>query len=138
MNKLSRRDWMTWAVAAAGSLSFEEALGSAKHPNKRHFGDRPPAGSAPDSLNGLAQAKGLRFGSCIGTGIIKAELELLPDNVRARPRRPSAYENTQVRVLMASQCGILVPENELKFYAVQPQSGVFDFRRAQSHGHARS
>ncbi|HEY0281246.1 MAG TPA: endo-1,4-beta-xylanase [Rhizomicrobium sp.] len=131
MSKLSRRDWMITAAAAAGGMSFGQALGAAKRPNEPgRYAGREPGGSAPDSLNGIARTKGLRFGSCIGTGPTKGELELLRPEVLARPRRASAYEDTQMRVLTASQCGIVVPENELKFYVLRPRPGVFDFRRA--------
>ncbi len=84
-----------------------------------------PGASAPDSLNGLAMAKGLRFGSCLGTGPSGA-----PHGPGFDPARANSYDNPQVREIFARECGILVPENELKWYAVRPTPDVFDFTRA--------
>ena len=70
------------------------------------------AGSAPDSLNGLGAAKGMGFGSCLGgTG----------------GRRTSSFGDPRMRALMIEQCGILVPENELKWQALRPDAKTFDF-----------
>jgi endo-1,4-beta-xylanase len=75
------------------------------------------AGSAPDSLNGLAAAKGMGFGSCLG----------------GSPEWPtSAFASTAMRRLMIEQCGILVPENELKWQALRPSAKSFDFSRADA------
>lgn len=71
------------------------------------------AGTAPDSLNGLAKAKGMGFGSCLGGGYDS-----------------SSYQDPKVRELMVAQCGILVPENELKWVALRPDAKTFDFARA--------
>jgi len=129
MSRLSRRDWMVSAAAAAGFLPFEGAF--AAHRKHRH-GHWKPAGAAPDSLNGLARAKGLRFGSSIGMDPTKEGLELLSPEVLARPRRAPSFDDPRVRALMVEQCGILVPENELKWYTVRPGPRTFDFRRADA------
>jgi endo-1,4-beta-xylanase len=118
---------MMSAVVAASCLPFEGAF-AAHH--KHAHGHWKPAGIAPDCLNAVARTKGLRFGSSIGAGASKGELALLPENVRARPRRPPSFADPRVRALMVSQCGILVPENELKWYVVRSRPGKFDFRRA--------
>ncbi|HEY5347889.1 MAG TPA: endo-1,4-beta-xylanase, partial [Rhizomicrobium sp.] len=77
------------------------------------FADK--AGSAPDSLNALGAAKGMGFGSCLGdTG----------------GRRTSAFGDPRMRALMIEQCGILVPENELKWQALRPDAKTFDFSGA--------
>lgn len=138
MSKLSRRDWMMSAVAAASCLTFEDAFAASRrfhkhrrgHAHRRHQRHWEEAGIAPDSLNGVAQTKGLRFGSSIGTGSTKGELELLSKDVLARPRRAPSFADPRVRALMVAQCGILVPENELKWYAVRPDPRTYDFRRA--------
>ncbi len=72
------------------------------------------------SLDVLARRKGLRFGSCIG-GI--------------------NFADPRYRELVASQCGLITPENELKWQATRPDAGRFDFRAAdrlvdwaKSHG----
>jgi len=72
-----------------------------------------PAGAAPDSLNGLAKTKGLAFGSCLGGG-----------------KDSYSFRDPQVRALMIEQCGMLVPENELKWVALRPDAKSFDFTRA--------
>ncbi|MEO8115111.1 MAG: endo-1,4-beta-xylanase [Phenylobacterium sp.] len=61
-------------------------------------GAAAPAGS----LDELARAKGLRFGSAIGAA-----------HGMADPRN---------RAVIAAQCGLVVPENELKLYALKPKA----------------
>lgn len=98
---LSRRDLIAAALAAA-------AAGCAK-------GSAAKAGSAPDSLNGLAAKKGLGFGSCIGgTG----------------NQRSSSFNDERVREILIRECGMLVPENELKWVALRPDAETFDFAAA--------
>jgi endo-1,4-beta-xylanase len=63
------------------------------------------------SLNALAREKGFSFGTALST----------------RGLRDAAYVQ-----LIREQCGILVPENELKMPVLQPQPGVFDFARADA------
>jgi endo-1,4-beta-xylanase len=66
------------------------------------------------SLNALAKAKGMRFGSCIaagGGGSIAA-----PDYVQ----------------VVTGECGLLVPENEMKMQALRPGPDQFDFRRGDA------
>jgi endo-1,4-beta-xylanase len=83
------------------------------------------AGTAPDSLNALAAAKGLRFGSCLGTGPSGAPHPSNWDGTRA-----NSYDDPKVREIFVRECGILVPENELKWYTVRPSAAAFDFTRA--------
>ncbi len=118
MKHLTRRACMGTALAA---LTVDQAF-AAHH--------KPHSSLAPDSLHAVARSKGMGFGSCIGTGIIPSEQELLPERVRNGPRRPSAFADPKMRALFAAQCGILVPENELKFYTLRPAPNKFDFRRA--------
>ena len=143
MSKLSRRDWMMSAMAAASCLPFEEAfaasLRSHRHgrgqAHRRHHGHWEKAGIAPDSLNGIAMSRGLRFGSSIGLDSTKEGLALLPPEVLARPRRAPSFSDADVRRLMVEQCGIVVHENELKWYVVRPDSKTYDFRRADTIVH---
>jgi endo-1,4-beta-xylanase len=65
---------------------------------------------APDALDSLAQAKGMRFGSSLG----------------GRGLADAKYAE-----LIAAQCGIIVPENELKMPFIQPAPGEFRFDRAE-------
>ena len=107
MSELSRRHMLALSAAALAPL--------------------PAFARAPDSLNGLAAAKGLRFGSCLGTGPSGA-----PHGPAFDPRRSASYDDPHVQAIFARECGILVPENELKWYAVRPTPHVFDFTRADT------
>jgi endo-1,4-beta-xylanase len=123
MSNLSRRNCMTLALAAAGSLTFEEASG-ARHRHSPKHAHR--AGSAPDSLNGIARSRGLRFGNALGSG---------PSGAPARPgaipdTRSNQFDDKKLRALMIAQCSILVHENELKWYALRKTPTGFDFSRA--------
>jgi endo-1,4-beta-xylanase len=86
--------------------------------------DEGPKATGPGSLNALARRKGLRFGSCLGTGPSGACHSALEGT------RANSYDDEHVRTLMVGQCGILVPENELKWYSLRPSAKEFDFRRA--------
>jgi endo-1,4-beta-xylanase len=87
----------------------------------------PARASAPDSLNTLAAAKGLRFGSCLGTGPSGA-----PPQPGATDTRPNQFTDAALKALFVAQCGVLVPENELKWYSVRPSADAFDFTRADT------
>jgi endo-1,4-beta-xylanase len=69
---------------------------------------RALANTAP-SLNALADAKGMRFGSCIGAG------------------NSGSFRNPRYAALVERECGLLVPENEMKWQAVRPSAKTFDF-----------
>jgi endo-1,4-beta-xylanase len=67
--------------------------------------------SGADSLEALARARGLHFGTALsGRGL-------------ADPRYLE---------LVRSQCGVVVPENALKMPSVQPTPGQFQFERAEA------
>jgi len=83
------------------------------------------AGTAPDSLNGLAAAKGLRFGSCLGTGPSGA-----PRQAGVTGDRANQFDDERLKAIFVRECGVLVPENELKWYAIRPNATDFDFARA--------
>ncbi len=116
---ISRRDCMVLGLAA----TLEPAL-AAKKVLK--------AGTAPGSLNAIAGTKGLMFGSAIGLDSTKEGDALLPPDVLARPRRAPSFNDPKMRRLLAEQCGIVVHENELKWYVVRPDPNTFDFRRADT------
>jgi endo-1,4-beta-xylanase len=73
-----------------------------------------PAFAADDTpLRDLAKAKGLYFGSAVGAG----------------PKGP--FDDPRYRAILARECGVLVPENELKWYVVRARGPqYFDFERA--------
>jgi len=74
------------------------------------IGQRPTSLALPGSLRDTASARGLEFGAAIAW-------EELVDN--------PAYAK-----VVAQQCGILVPEVELKWNALRPTPQEFDFRSA--------
>jgi endo-1,4-beta-xylanase len=139
MSRLSRRECMGQGIgwAAAGAMAFDSAFAGPGpkrdikhgrgHPHHHRFFDK--AGSAPDSLNGLALAKGLAFGCCLGTGGHKTAATTAP-SLKPLGKIKSGYDDPQMRGLLVAQCGILVPENELKMYALRPTPKGFDFSRA--------
>ncbi len=111
MTELSRRDVLATGAAVAASAVIPAAAQT--------------AGSAPNSLNGIATTKGLRFGSCLGTGPSGA-----PPQHGVTDTRPNQFSDAAFRALFLAQCGVLVPENELKWYAVRPSATEFNFDRA--------
>lgn len=79
-------------------------------------GGVPPAGDGGPSLHALAQAKGMRFGTAVGVG--------------APGSLTGAFHDPRYLQLVAEQCGILVHENELKWYVLRPDAETYDFQRA--------
>ena len=68
--------------------------------------------AGPNSLDAIAQAKGRRFGSAIGMG---------------------QFPDDRYRALIEAECGVIVPENELKMPAIHPVGpDAFDFTRADT------
>src|SRR6059036_15146 len=75
-------------------------------------GQAVAAGSDPQSLAGLARAKGLTgFGNAIGGVGVPG----------------SALSDFGARGIQLRECNILVPENELKWTAVRPNPKDFNF-----------
>jgi endo-1,4-beta-xylanase len=84
-----------------------------------------PNADAAASLHALARTKGMRFGSAVSDGAA------------------GSINDSNYAALLAADCGLLVPENELKWRAIRPDSERFDFSRfdrildyAQAHGMA--
>lgn len=76
-----------------------------------------PAFARSASLASLARDKGLYFGSAVGAGPVGS--------------LTGSFEDTAYRQILAQECGVLVPENELKWYVVRAGGPeVFDFSRA--------
>jgi endo-1,4-beta-xylanase len=85
----------------------------------------PSLQSETASLNALARKKGMRFGSTVSDGAA------------------GSINEPHYAALLAAQCGILVPEIELKWRAIRPDRDHFDFSRfdpilkfSQAHGMA--
>lgn len=72
-------------------------------------------GADDESLHKLAAAKGLSFGSAVGAG---------PGGLAG------SFSDARYRALLLRECGVLVCENEMKWYALRPNAQTFDFARA--------
>ena len=75
------------------------------------IGTPPALAARPDSLAGIAHAAGLTFGAAAGNEV---------------------FTDVAYRDLFIAQSAMLVPENALKFDALQPQQGVFNFAPADA------
>jgi endo-1,4-beta-xylanase len=96
-------NWSRRKILAAGLTAGLGALPA--------HGEELESEAGPDSLESLALAKGLHFGTALsGRGL-------------ADPRYLE---------LVRSQCGVVVPENALKMPMVQPAPGEFQFDRAEA------
>lgn len=98
MKPISRREGLALTLGAAAIAAAPRAM----------------AQSAMPSLDALAKAKGMRFGSCIAAG------------------GGSSFSNSRYAALVERECGLLVPENELKWQAIRPTATTFDFTRADA------
>jgi endo-1,4-beta-xylanase len=67
------------------------------------------------SLNTTAMAKGMRFGSAFAWSAPGADA--------------GSFANPSYAALLEADCGLLVPENELKWQAIRPTATSFDFTR---------
>jgi endo-1,4-beta-xylanase len=86
---------------------------------------RPEREADDASLDALARMKGMRFGSTVNDGAA------------------GSIHDPNYAALLVAECGLLVPEIELKWRAIRPDSERFDFSRfdpildyAQAHGMA--
>ena len=68
----------------------------------------------PEPLKDIARRKGMRFGNAMG---------MLTDE-----QRKQRFYNPAYRALMARECNMLVPENEMKWQALQKAPGPHDFK----------
>ncbi len=89
------------ATAAAGSIACPAAI----------------AAGAPGAmgLDAIAAAKGLRFGSAFAWSAPGAD--------------SGSFANPRYAALLRRDCGVLVPENEMKWQALRPSPTGFDFAR---------
>ena len=73
----------------------------------------PPPPPPPPVLNAVAATKNMRFGSVIGAG---------PAGTQA-----SSYSDPAYRDIVVRDCGLIVPENELKWQNIRPSPTTYDF-----------
>ena len=71
--------------------------------------------ASPPGLQALAAKKGLRLGSCFAFGSPGADR--------------GSFANPAYAALLKRDCGLLVPENEMKWQALRPSATRFDFAR---------
>ncbi len=100
------------------SVTRRHALaGMATLPLAGYIGRTTPAVAAspagPDSLDALARAKGRRFGSAVGY------------TREGDPR--GSIQNPRYTDILTAECGIIVPENEMKWQWTRPAPDRFDF-----------
>ncbi len=76
-----------------------------------------PGTGGSESLDAIARRRGLRFGSAVGL-------------LRANDTQRFGFDEPAYRELVARECGLFVPENELKWQALRPAPGRFDFAAA--------
>jgi endo-1,4-beta-xylanase len=76
----------------------------------------PTPSPTPPALNIVAATKNMRFGSAVGAA---------PAGTQA-----SSYSDPNYRDILIRDCGLIVPENELKWQSLRPGPTVYDFSRA--------
>jgi endo-1,4-beta-xylanase len=101
------------AIAAMLAAPLAGAIGNAAMAASSH-----PLMPGPGSLQAIAASKGRRFGSSIGS---------FPGHPHGATVQSAAYAN-----LVATECGIIVPENEFKWAAMRPDADHFAFARMDS------
>ena len=69
--------------------------------------------AAPRGLNTVARASGRRFGSAVGWSTSGAD--------------SGSFANPAYARLLEAECGLLVPENAMKWQALRPTATTFDF-----------
>lgn len=74
---------------------------------------QPAADGGQVSLDKLAQRTGRRFGSAVGAG--------------PRGALTGSFADPRYRSLLAAECGVLVPENEMKWGRLRASESSFDF-----------
>jgi endo-1,4-beta-xylanase len=78
----------------------------------------PPPAPTPlaPALNIVAATKNMRFGSAVGAA---------PAGTQA-----GSYNDPNYRDVVIRECGLIVPENELKWQSLRPGPATYDFSRA--------
>lgn len=76
----------------------------------------PTPAPPPPALNIVAATKNMRFGSAVGAA---------PAGTQA-----GSYNDPNYRDILIRDCGLIVPENELKWQSLRPSATSYDFSRA--------
>jgi len=123
MAGISRRESLAMAAgmvltACAGGGS-SSASGASPSPTPAPSPAPTPTPTTPTppalSLNAAAVAKRMRFGSAFAWSNPGAD--------------SGAFANPNYAALLEGECGLLVPENELKWQSIRPSPTSFDFTR---------
>ncbi|UIP06072.1 endo-1,4-beta-xylanase [Erythrobacter sp. SDW2] len=75
----------------------------------------PPAGLPTPGLNALSTRKGRKFGTAIASSPGRSEA--------------GSVQNPRYTDIVLTECGIVVPENEMKWQAVRPSADTYNFAR---------
>ena len=76
------------------------------------------AGPSPTSLNAIAARNGMRFGSAVSWSPPGADR--------------GSFANPAYAALVTAECGVIVPENEMKWRALRPGPTSFSFEKADA------
>jgi len=117
---LTRRETLGALAVGAAAVAAPAGAFTLSHPGKT---------AQPQSLQSIAGSRNMRFGSCFKWG---------------RPGQDGgSFANPRYAALLERDCGLLVPENELKWQALRPAPDMFDFAPfdamlawAEQHGFA--
>ncbi|WCM29026.1 endo-1,4-beta-xylanase [Sphingomonas sp. QA11] len=116
MTRISRREGLMMAagmvLTACGGSGPSSATDASAGPTPA---PSPSPATPPASLNADARARGMRFGSAYAWSTPGADR--------------GSFANPSYAALLESDCGILVPENELKWQFIRPGATAFDFSR---------
>jgi len=104
--RLTRRDALQFGLTGAAAAALP-GMGFAQ-----------PIATPTPSLNQLAAAKGMRFGSAVAAG---------PPH---GPPTGGTINNPAYAAVLTGECGLLVPENEMKMYALRPTLDGYRFEAA--------
>jgi len=121
MSGISRREGLMMAAgmvltACAGSgPATGTVTGPSPTPTPATPTPTPSPTSPAVSLNATARTKGMRFGSAYAWSAPGADR--------------GSFTNPSYAALLEADCGILVPENEMKWQFIRPTATTFDFSR---------
>lgn len=134
MSEVTRRESLMLAaglfLGGCGGVSGPAEAATPQTPAPAPAPSPAPSSSPPGtSLHTLARAKGLRFGSAVAWGPAGSDT--------------GSFANPRYAALLEAECGLLVPENEMKWRRLRPSPTEFSFNRfdaivayAEAHGMA--
>lgn len=116
---ITRRDALHTLGGTLAALQLAACGGGSTTPSPAPVSAPPPSptptGAPSTGLNTLATRGGRRFGSAIAS---------IPG-----VREAGSIQNPDYTAIIKAECGIIVPENEMKWQAVRPSPTVFAFDR---------